>query len=85
VVIGCTGCKNDTILANTPPQPTPKALDWATATQGAVAAYRTSQDPGEVQVLSFEPTVSMSSYLLALTIGPLEYSEASFGANKVPI
>ena len=89
VTVGCEDCQSDTVLGNMPRIENPTSIyyrwsgismPWASATTEAIAQYLGPRDFEKVKMTYFPATTPMSSYLLALTIGPLEYTEATFGA-----
>ena len=69
VVLGCTECSSMAMLSNMPTQGTQPGSPWAAATSSSIALFRST--PGS-RITSFQPTLPMSTYLLAITIGDLE-------------
>ena len=80
VSVGCTDCDSHTVLGNMPEQIGEGNFpSWSQSVSKARSNYINNN---KHRIVTFQETPSMSTYLLALTIGELDYVEEELAGTK---
>jgi len=79
MVVGCVDCNKLTVLSNMPVAASDALPSWSGQMNIQLGWWKENNKNN--RIVHFEPSPTMSTYLLALTVGELEYSETSLTAS----